>query len=368
VAEAGELHRSEVMLDEARRLARELDDPVTEGLALYRSVVLHQFVHTKEWLDRQRSDADRLIAPLEAIGAHETLSFVWLVKGIMVWQESQAAETERCQMRAIRHAELSGSRWVEAQHRAGLAVIWSHGPTPAPQALEGARALEPQIEEHLFPQGVLAVSVPPILAANGLDFDDAMARADAIAEGLHSTMLRAFRLESGTTAHQLVGRLDEAWEFAQRLAAVFAYDERATANWALYMAEVQARRGDLAAADALLRSFETMGDPSEPLAMGMASSLRALLAAADGDHAMAERSVAQARGHIDGCDWFVVMGDCHLRIAEAHVMLGNADAAAASTRAALELFRRKGSVPSIARAERALASIVVEGAPRFAWT
>jgi class 3 adenylate cyclase len=368
VAEAGELHRSADMLEETRRLAREAGDPVTEGLALYRSVMLHQFVHTKEWLDRQRRDADRLIPALEAIGAHEALSFVWLVKGIVVWQESQAAETERCQLTAIRHAALSGSRWVETQHLAGLAIIWSHGPTPAAQALEQARALEPQIEDHLFPQGLLAVSMPPILAANGLDLDDAMARADAIAEGLHSTLLRAFRLESGTTAHQLAGRLDEAWEFAQRLAAVFAYDERATANWALYMADVQARRGDLAAADTLLRSFETMGDPSEPLAMGMASSLRAVLAAADGDHATAERSIAQARGHIDGCDWLVVMGDAHLRIAHAHTMLGNADAAAASARTALELFRRKGSVPSIARAERALASVVVEGAPRFAWS
>jgi hypothetical protein len=62
------------------------------------------------------------------------------------------------------------------------------------------------------------------------------------------------------------------------------------------------------------------------------------------------------------------MGDAHLRIAHAHTMLGNADAAAASARTALELFRRKGSVPSIARAERALASVVVEGAPRFAWS
>jgi hypothetical protein len=101
--------------------------------------------------------------------------------------------------------------------------------------------------------------------------------------------------------------------------------------------------------------------------MGVASSLRAVLAAADGDRATAERSIALARGHVDGCDWLVVMGDSYLRIAQAHTMLGNADAAAASTRAALELFRRKGSLPSIARAERALASIMVDGVPRFAW-
>ena len=368
VAEAGELHRSEVMLEETRRLARELDDPVTEGLALYRSVMLHQFVHTKEWLERQRSDAERLIPALEAIGAHEALSFVWLVQGIMVWQQSQAAETERCQLMAIHHAELSGSGWVEAQHRAGLAIIWGHGPTPAAQALEQSLALGPQIEDHLFPQGLLAVSMPPILATNGLDIDETMARADAIAEDLHSTLLRSFRLESGTTAHQLAGRLDEAWEHAQALAAVYAYDQRAAANWALYMADVQARRGDLPAAGELLQRFETMGDPSEPMAMGMSSSLRALLAAADGDRDTAERSIAQARGHVDGCDWLVVMGDCYLRIAQAHTMLGKADAATASARLALELFRRKGSVPSIARAERALASIVVDGALRFAWS
>ncbi len=122
------------------------------------------------------------------------------------------------------------------------------------------------------------------------------------------------------------------------------------------LAYTYALLGEPAPALECLRWLDELNSP-ELFNYVFAERARARLALDDGEAVAAERWARSAVGHAAPTDWVVLQADARLDLARVISALGRHDQAADEARAALDLFRAKGSVPGERRARALLGAV-----------
>ncbi len=126
---------------------------------------------------------------------------------------------------------------------------------------------------------------------------------------------------------------------------------------AVARAEIDARLGDRDAAIAAIELSDRLGAAEDVINYAITHGARALLAAADGEYATAERWSRSALEFAERTDFVMARAGARMILGEALAEARRLDEAQRELHAALELYTAKGDRPRTAHAQALLASL-----------
>ena len=299
-------------------------------------------------LERRARDALPL---LEAAGDDDGLAHVWYAFAHVANMRQRyedwahAAETARRLARVAGHPVLG---WFTVM----LAVPLAHGPRPASEALA---TLDAVLADHPYPGGLL---VRALLLAMLDRIEEAWAVALPAEERLRELGLSTRRGALGEIAliagdyQAAAGHLRNA---CHALEAIGSLNELST--YAPLLGFALCELGDYDEAERLAQQGRELGDPDDVMTQRIWRQTLALVHAARGRHAEAERLAREAVDYSLRSDSPAQQGDALCGLAEVLEAAGRRDDAIAAWREALNRYERKGIIPLARRVRERLAAL-----------
>jgi tetratricopeptide (TPR) repeat protein len=356
LCDAGRLDDADRVLAEAIAHARAQHDQALEA----RARVEQQFVrfHTgaRVRLPVARSVANSAARALAACGDELGECRAWRLRAWIDWTESQAARADEGWQRAAEHAGRAGDErelFEILGWRASAAVF---GPSPVIAAIRRCTAIREQVRRSPVAE---AVTLRPLglLYAMRADFDRArrlIRRGNEILDDLG-------RMQSAVSHHEavvemLAGRPAAAGERLrvgyERLEAIGETALLATTAAMLAQAVYDQERYD--EAWELCTISASTADEDDVATQVMWRGVRAKLLARQGDGDDAEALAHEAVRLAERTDLLTHHGDALLELADVMQLRGRAHDARVAAECGLELYKRKGNLASVARAQSRL--------------
>ena len=341
--------RGITIADAAAQRAREAGLETAEALARVVAADIRTQTDPDASLDELEGLARAALPILEQVEDHAGLAHVWSALGYNVANcRCQYEEHAYASEQALHHAHLAGKPRYDLYHLDGALAF---GPRPADEALA---ALDAALGGARYPHSMLARAY--LLGLLGR-FDEAWQVAHGQAERLR----------------ELVGEGHEAW--LAWIAQLEGNEERAAHHFRVLCdsLEQHGHSGTLSTfAPELARSLCALGriDEAEPLALlgrslaneqDLSSQARwreaqALVFAARGEHADAERLAREAVEITEGTDNLNLQGDTLADLAQVLAAAGRTEEAVAALEQALDRYERKKNLVMAERVREKLAT------------
>ncbi len=354
--EKGEPDRAEAVLEVGLEDARRAGNEIAEWRIRLQQTDIRfwrnpEATNTQE-MERFAIDA---VGALERLGDLPGVAAAHRLLGDALGRRGRVGESVEAYEIGQRIAREAGDE-REAAQRATLGV--AHGPLSVERCLEiterslaNARRPNPETMAGL---GFLLAMAGRFEEARG-PFDDAVARAEELGTewrlaSIHMHYGAAMLLADDADAAEAV--LRPAVETLQRMG-----EQSMFSTAVALLAEALYRKGELD--EAMRTSIESEEATAEDdVASQMAwRGVRAKVLAARGELEEAERVAAEGTAFADRSDLLNMAGDAHLDLGIVLVAAGRADQATGEFETAAELYRRKGNLASLARAEATRSSL-----------
>jgi ATP/maltotriose-dependent transcriptional regulator MalT len=289
------------------------------------------------------------------------LSRLYRAEALVHWLAGQATKAEAAWARAVHHARRAGDDQGRADALCWLASAAREGPMPVPVAIARCEEILGQLHADRLSQ---ALTLRPLASLHAMAgrFDHAhelLERATSILDEVGASLTAAACVDDAFVA-LLEGEPDAA-EAALRsgCADLEQMGERAllgtTAALLAHVLVMQARLGEAWACTQSARKVAADDDLSTQILWRGAA---AQVLARRGDSVAAERLSAEAVALAAQTDWLSDQGDALMVRADVLRSSGDVGGAAATARAAMDRYERKGNLVAARRAKTATAASV----------
>jgi tetratricopeptide (TPR) repeat protein len=358
--EIGDFEWAQSVLAQALQNARGAGDEVTVCLA--ELVVLRTRMQLGESeLHELVEAAERAIAVFEPAGDERGLGKAWHLLAYSALFACRAATAQAAATRAVDHARRAGDHRAEAHALGLLAGCVLQGPTPV---REGLRAWEEVLAEPPNQRRVLATACRVLALLNAMlgRFDDAREYCRRDKRLLAELGLRV----SAAGATEVYGRVEllagnpaaAAEEFLHGFTSYEELGERSGASTlACYAAEARYEQGLYADARQLTIACEERATEDDLASQMLWRAIRAHCAVTAGDLEEAENLARDGVAIAERTDFLVFHATTLRSLADVLLARGDTAGAADATRAALELYERKGHVVKAEQTRSALMSV-----------
>jgi class 3 adenylate cyclase/tetratricopeptide (TPR) repeat protein len=353
--EAGRLADADRVLTEA--IERTADDELLQA----RARVEQQFVRLQAEADGSVAEAesvvDAALGVFERHGDELGQCRAWCLRALNDWLRGQVAKADEAWRRGADYARRAGDERELFEILAWRASAAPIGPTPVPEAI--SRCAEIREEVQSSPLAV-AQTLPPFAAVYAMDGDFEAARslvreANAILGEL-GRMYTVGLAHPEASVEMLAGQPAVAEERLR-----WAYDrldemgEKALlATTAAMLAEALYAQGRIDEAESFCQASRAAAVAEDLTAQAEWRGVEAKILARKGRHEEAEALAREAVELAGQTDLLRHRGDALLDLGEVLRLGGQAVAAAAAVRAALELYEQKGDRVSAKRARSRL--------------
>jgi len=353
-----DLTRADAALTEAMEASRAAGDARLEARAGVRRLFIRLLRDTEISQAAALAEAEGYVERFEASSDDDGLAEALGLVGMIHFWQGMAAVSERDFERGLAHARAAGDRWREGEILRRLALVIDVGPVPAE---DGIRRLDAILAEG---HGDRRVEIGASRARAELEamrgnFDEArgyVARAKALAEELGDHVaLAAVHRDAGLVemragdpvAHEREARV--GYEILDRIGDVGHLSSAAPdLGDAVYG---QGRYEEALEIAEFSRTITIAGDvDAEVRGIGLLAKSRARLGGLDEAEAMAADAVRLAAA----TDYLELHAYALMNQAEVLTLAGRSTDAAASVRAAIDLFGRKGNIVAQGRAKALL--------------
>jgi class 3 adenylate cyclase/tetratricopeptide (TPR) repeat protein len=339
--------RAAALAEAAAEQAQAAGDEAGEALARVVAAEKQIFLAADSDPDQLEALAVAALSLLEQAGDHAGLARVWgaLAFGVAN-HRGRLEEMAHAAEQAVRHARLAGEPPLRLPV---LALALVAGPRPADEAL---RALDEALPENPRPPEMMLRGV--LVAMLGR-FDEAWDLARAANERLRALRGSSEELWLAEIA-QLEGDYEAAEHYLRRsFEAMQARGMRNTlSGLAPLLARVLCARGRHNEAEPLARLGRELAAESDVWAQTLWRQAQALVDAALGKHAEAERLAREAVAVAERTDGLNLQADALYDLAEVLAAAGRTHEAAAALELALERYERKKNLAMVARARARL--------------
>ncbi len=355
--ETGEFDRAESVLEEVIQTASAAGDDVLEARAVVIRLRL-RLLTDPEVTEEVVRQAEPLIATFEQAGDDRLLAKAWELLAWAPWFHCRAAATVDALERAIEHARRAGDARTEAQSLNLSIGAAFFGPMPAADAI---RLCEEILGNPLQQQRNRASALRALAGLKAMV--GAFGEARELVEA-HKAIVQELGLRVNAAAAA------ETYGIVEMLAGDAAAAERELATGYALLDEIGETQNfpDLAAklADALYvqgrddraldlsEVSEAATAPDDRSAGVQWRAVRAKLLARRGELAAAEALAREAVALADETDFTVLRGDAFMDLADVLLTAGRETESTAFAKQALKLYEQKGNVVAAERARRIL--------------
>jgi DNA-binding SARP family transcriptional activator len=352
-------------LDEAGALfERGLADATRMGQGALRWRLLLERTQLEYWTQPDARDSQEIealteeaVAALTELGDRVGVARAYRLRGDALSARGQLADALEAYERGRSLAREAGDLW-EA-NRTTLGVV--HGPLPVERCIEVSDELV-QSSRRKNPEALASLGLALTMDGRtdeGLAcLEEAVGRARDLGVGLKLASINMYY----AVALLLIDRDGEAEELlrptVESLQRMGEQGMMSTAVAMLGESLYRQGRGDEAMLAAVASEAATADD--DLASQMMWRGVRAKVLAARGDLPQAETLAREAADLAGQTDLLAIAGDSHLNLALVLLAADRPQEAAEALEAGLELYRRKGSRVSVARAERLIGSLAPE--------
>jgi predicted ATPase/DNA-binding XRE family transcriptional regulator len=306
-------------------------------------------------------DCEAAIAVLDAAGDLEGLAEAWLLAGKLRFDRNEWPAARRAMERAIAFGRQSGNHraWILASH--WLGSIFMMSPIPADAAVDCVEQLLHEVGSEPYAEEGVLMPLAQLYAYAGriADARAAIGRSKAIITGFASKLGLAFSAFAAGEIELIAGDPAAAeGYFREGYEAFRAMGERGyLGHLAGLLAEALYAQGRLDEAQEMTEEAEATAGPSEDEARVVWQSTKAKVLARRGQFHAAKQLIAEAEAVISPTSWAINQAAVLMAKAEVSWLAGAPDQAAASLRAALQIFEDRHVVPLAEQVNAALASL-----------
>jgi class 3 adenylate cyclase/tetratricopeptide (TPR) repeat protein len=351
--ETGGFAAAESLLDEV--VASVGDDVRLRSDAVLTKLLVQHHVSTDlaAWRNDVLAETERLIPPLEEIGAHAELAKAWrmvqFVYGPVCQWEKQVQTAER----ALQHARLAGDRRLEARLVSSYVMGLCEGTTPVAKAIAHTREIVDGGLPDRQAEAMVRCLLAYLLAMAG-EFEAARAEyrhGSALLEDLRSGVMRSFASIAAARVELLA---DQPGEAAEKLEDAYEVLGRIGERYfrplvGALLADALLAVGATARASDVVTEAEAMADPDDTETQAVLRSVRArLCASADA----ADLAVELAREAVDltaPTDASVMRANALVALADVLARTGRLSEADVALAEARTLYELKGAVAAVSR-------------------
>jgi ATP/maltotriose-dependent transcriptional regulator MalT len=302
-----------------------------------------------------------LIPQLEQAQAHDELAKAWRLLGyvhgsVLNWRELLEAHGN-----AIANARLAGDTRLEARLLAEYASGLRDGPTPVDEAVRHCEeALERGLADRQA-EAFVCCSLARLRAMAG-DFDVArelILRAGRLRDELGASVIVPLTSLQSSRVESLAGDFEAAERDLRRdYQKLSGLGEKYVLPLVgTLLARAICAQGRFEEAAELTAQVESLADPDDVETQAILHCVTAQLQAHRGDLAAAEQAARDAVNTVVGIESPDLRGDCVVTVAQVLAEARRPDEARAALTEALDLYVLKGNLVSAGRTERLLESL-----------
>lgn len=357
--EIGDLARAETLLGEASEAARAAGDRRLESRACVQRAFLRIHTDPERSTHEARREAERAISVLEELGDELELARAWQLAAHVEFFDGSLATSDAMLGRALDHAGRAGEAREEARVLRWLASSALWGPLPVEEGIRRCEEILERTEGNSLVQANCHIRLAGLEGMRGR-FGEArtrVAEARAILTEFGLTYFLAHSRDVAALVETLAGNPVGA-EVELRA----SYEELREMGEKTFLAENAAQLAQALYTQRRYDEADRSAQASQEASSGRAQKaywgpVRAKLLARRGDAKAAE---ALARGSVaiwaerDNLLWH---GYAVMDLAEVLRLVGRAQEAMPVVGQAVELFGRKGIIPSIEAARALLAEL-----------
>ncbi|MGH2407603.1 MAG: AAA family ATPase [Candidatus Limnocylindrales bacterium] len=360
-AEAGRFAEAQAALDRAERLAEDAADEVGRHLTRVQRSALGMLITPHDWTDQAMAIADEAIPVFERSGDDHALARAWALRGSVHTMLALGTAMADASERARAYAQLAGDDRMASQAAVWVAVALWLGPMPVAEALGRCREMlaGPGLDP-LSESGVRSLTAG-LLAMLG-DFEAARAEVKASAR-ITAELGPTVRGAAFSQAHGLVEMLAGDPVRAEQLlrAGYEILDHMGERSFlsttAGLLAQVLFDQGRFEEAIHLADVCRDAASADDLFSQVLWRIGHANAGAANGDFAAAISLTTEAVKMADASDFAWIQGHAHMALGGQLQLAGRPAGAASEYRLAIDLFERKGVVPSVQQARGLLAAL-----------
>ncbi|HEU5214657.1 MAG TPA: adenylate/guanylate cyclase domain-containing protein [Gaiellaceae bacterium] len=362
---SGELVRADDVLTEAIERAADVAPAIQARALIERAIVRGQMGDSGEWAAGFNRIATSAIPVLEEAGDHVGLAKAWKMLGLRHVHAEFRYERARPKLeRALDHARLARDGQEQGELQIWLGAVIVYGPTPVEEGILHARTALARASSRT--EIATLTTVLSLLEAMRGRFDRARDLAAQAKEIYGELGLGLWAAAMGNVWGPIELLAGEPAAAEQELR--HSYDElerigeqgylSSVAGW-LSRALYEQRRDE--EADRFAEICAARAGPDDRISQIQWRAMRAKVLARRGELAEAEGLARDAVELVESTDALEYHADALVGLAEVLQPAGRADEAATVLLQALELYERKGVIPSIARTRRLLETAGVPG-------
>jgi len=357
--ELPEFDEAERVLHEAKTGAEDQGDGVLAATAELVELLVRQY-STEEggWSDTALRAVDRAIPVFEANGDHAGLALASRLQVGIYGTRTQFAQTASAAEQVIQHARAAGDPRLERRGSVGYAQAALFGPTPVNEAVLRCEELAAGAAGDRRTEALVRNSLAQLYSMQG-KFDLARstwATADTMLKELEMGLFSAAISSTLGQIELLAGDLDTAAEVLKRGYAALESMGGAflLTGVAGVLGRVRYAQKRLDKVDALSSVIEGLADADDLDAQTDWRLLRALARANEGQANEALQLAKEAVEMASDSDAPLLKGWALTTLADVHGAAGNEAEQDATLRQALELYRTKGDIVTVAQLESRL--------------
>jgi len=360
--ESGDLVRADAALAEAQEIARATDQTTTAIRARLGRIMLQQNTDPNITMEQISGQIRQIIPLLEQSNAHLGLAKAWGFLGMIeIWLGGLAVGEELLE-RAIFHAQRAHDRRAEADHLGFLALAAPWGSRTAKESIARVEEIRRRGRRNPVVEAFALISLADCEGLMG-DFERARRHIIEGRESLNQLGLKTSWAASSMIHGQLELRNDRPLE-AERILRP-AYEVLEAMSETGYLSEVAATlarslyvQGRHDEADRFAETSSQATTDDDLQAQAAWRTVRGKLLAGQGRFVEAEAMMRQAIRMVEATEWLSDQADCSMGLAEILMMGGRPSESLPLLEAAIELYERKGDIPSAARAHAMRAQVV----------
>ena len=356
---AGQEREALAIIDDALGVAREAGDA-----RLLAHLTLARVSMDVDWsVELAEAEAKAAIDVFAACGDEAGLAMAWRALAFVAWNRGQIGSAETCWRRAAEHAVRADDPGRGAYDRAWLLTALLFGPTPVDEAMELAqRALEAERDNPGAQTQILWTIA--VLQAMRSDFDDArrtfQQSADIERHLGRELYASHFAVQVVSHIESLAGAFDQharlLREALDRWEGMFGDTNSILASM---LAQSLFELGRFAEAQSYVNAARESEGGDHPHIEPLWKQAQAQLFAEAGRLEEAEVLAREALATLRPTEFIWQTADALMVLADVEHRLGHETEAVEAVREALDRYRRKGIIPSIARASAVLKSLAV---------
>jgi class 3 adenylate cyclase/tetratricopeptide (TPR) repeat protein len=359
--EGGDRERAKAALDEALEASRQAGDERMEIRARLAGLYLLYVYEPEGVTERMKRTAEEAIPILERLGDDEGLSMAWRTLCEVGLMGCRAADIEAAAERAALHAERAGDRAGLTDANAWLVLVPSLGMMPPEAGILRCREMRARLPDDRTVEAYASM-IEGLCEAMLGRFDEARAKQrhglEILVDLGMTVTLGGMSIGVGNVEMLADDVAAAERKFREGIELLDSIGEKGyLSTHAAYLAQALYRQDRLDECHEMTRLAERTGASDDIPTQVIWRQVRAKVLARRGQVEEALSLAEEAVALNDGTDSWDIRSDALVDLGEVYELAGRRDDAVRVTRAALDLYERKGVVPVIERTRSRLAGL-----------